>query len=55
MLCRTTIHSNEWRSNIIFKYHNFFHQSVNYSKNIINQHTGAQTQTIGVFMGARKS
>ena len=41
-----TIHSDEWRAYSTLKNHGFLHQTVNHSKNFIDPHTGAQTQTI---------
>ncbi|KAE9531221.1 hypothetical protein AGLY_010427 [Aphis glycines] len=42
----STVHSDEWRAYGTLKNYGFLHQTVNHSKNFIDPHTGAQTQTI---------
>ena len=41
-----TVHSDEWKTHNILKTTIFFTKLLSHSKNIINPHTGAQTQTI---------
>jgi len=42
----STVHSDKWRAYSTLKNYGFLHQTVDHSKNFIDPHTGAQTQTI---------